>query len=58
MPQSATSRPDAWHHAEEDQERAFLDDWMRGLICTVSLEVCPARRPVGIAQALTPAGSC
>lgn len=44
MPQPTANRyPDAWHNAEDAQEQAWLDDWIRGRICAVTLEVCPAQ---------------
>ena len=59
MPHTTTSLyPDAWHNAEDAQERAWLDDWMRGRICHVTLEVCPAQEPADVVPALTTAGSC
>lgn len=60
MPHTATRQyPDAWHAAEDAQERAWLDDWMRGRICAVTLETCPAHQPAEASvHALTIAGSC
>jgi hypothetical protein len=38
MPQPTTTRySDAWHAAQDAQERAWLDDWMRGRICPTTL---------------------
>ncbi|MYW49627.1 hypothetical protein [Streptomyces sp. SID161] len=48
--------PDTWHAAEEDQERAWLDDWMRGRVCPATLQVCS--RTTATVPALTVAGSC
>jgi hypothetical protein len=45
QPTIASQYSDTWHAAEDDQERAWLDDWMRGRVCTHSLEVCPALEP-------------
>ncbi|MFB8182680.1 hypothetical protein ACFC8N_43155 [Streptomyces sp. NPDC055966] len=60
MPQPTAHRyPDAWHNAEDAQEQAWLDDWIRGRICVVTLDVCPARQPSAAADpALTSTGSC
>jgi hypothetical protein len=52
MPTTASRYPDAWHHAEEDQERAWLDDWMRGLVCPVTLVVCSRTEPTSAVQSL------
>lgn len=35
----------AWHAAEDAQERAWLDDWMRGRICPICLTACPRTVP-------------
>ena len=46
MPQPTTSQyTDAWHAAEDAQERAWLDDWMRGRICPTTLTPLPATIP-------------
>lgn len=47
MPQPTTAHryPDAWHAAEDAQERAWMDEFMRGRICLATLEVCPAKQP-------------
>lgn len=56
MPQPATVRyPDAWHAAEDAQEQAWLNDWVRGRICAVTLKVCPAKQPATVVPALTTA---
>lgn len=56
MPQP-TQYPDAWHNAQDAQERAWLDDWMRGRICPATLDTCPTHQPA-TEPALTTAGSC
>ena len=60
MPQPTTAHryPDAWHAAQDAQEQAWLDDWIRGRICAVTLDVCPARQPAAAEPALTTARSC
>jgi hypothetical protein len=58
QPTTASRYPDAWHVAEDAQERAWLDDWMRGRVCASSLEVCPAKQPALVVSALTVTGSC
>ena len=58
QPTTASLYPDAWHAAEEDQERAWLDDWLRGRVCTRSLEACPARQMAPVIPDYTTAGSC
>lgn len=60
MPQPTTVScyPDAWHTAENAQERAWLDDWIRGRVCPATLTVYPAAEPAGATPVLTPAGSC
>ena len=53
MPQPTANRyPDAWHAAQDAQEQAWLNDWIRGRICLATLEVCPARQ-----SAVMPAAS-
>lgn len=60
MPQPTTASlyPDAWHAAEDAQERAWLDDWIRGRVCAKSPEVCPAQELAPVVSALTTVGSC
>ncbi|MFG2359454.1 hypothetical protein [Streptomyces sp. NPDC048521] len=59
QPTTASRYPDAWHAAEEDQEQAFLDDWIRGRICMATLQTCPAQQPAAtVVPALITAGSC
>ena len=57
QPTPASRYPDAWHNAEDARERAWLDDWMRGRLCTLALEVCPVHQPAPDVHALTAAGS-
>jgi hypothetical protein len=58
QPTTASLYPDAWHAAEDAQERSWLDDWMRGRICARSLEVCPAKDAAPAVPSLTTVGSC
>lgn len=54
MPQPTTNRcPDAWHAAEDAQEQAWLDDWIRGLICPVTLQVCSRTEPAAVPSLAT-----
>lgn len=53
LPSTADLYPDAWHAAEDDQERAWLDDWMRGRICSVTLAVCSRTEPAPAVPSLT-----
>ncbi|WP_211303368.1 hypothetical protein, partial [Streptomyces milbemycinicus] len=45
MPQPTTTHSAAWHAAEDAQERAWLDDWMRGRICPTTLTPLPTAGP-------------
>jgi hypothetical protein len=47
QPTTASLHPDAWHAAEDAQERAWLDDWMRGRICPITLEPRTGHTPEG-----------
>ncbi|MEZ7005627.1 hypothetical protein [Streptomyces sp. AD55] len=38
QPTTATRYPDAWHAREKADERAWLDQWTRGLINTHTLQ--------------------
>lgn len=54
MPQPTTSRyPDAWHAAEDVQEQAWLNDWIRGLVCPVTLKVCSRTEPAALSLVTT-----
>jgi hypothetical protein len=57
MPEPTRRYTNAWHHAQDDQERAWLDDWISGRVCAVTLETCPAQQPAPAVPALTIAGS-
>lgn len=43
MPQPTTPYSQAWHDAQDAEERAWLDAWMRGRICPTTLH--PHERP-------------
>jgi hypothetical protein len=58
MPQHATRYDTAWHDAEDAWERAWLDAWMRGVLCPVTLTLCPGIHPAEPVQDLATAGSC
>ncbi|MFF8910561.1 hypothetical protein [Streptomyces olivaceoviridis] len=58
QPTTASRYPDTWHAAEHDQERAWLDNWMRGYICLVTLDACLAKPAAAPARPLATAGSC
>ncbi|MCX5000941.1 hypothetical protein [Streptomyces longwoodensis] len=46
--------PDAWHAAQDAQERAWLNDWMQGRICPNTLTPHPTTGHAGPALTTTP----
>ena len=59
MPQPTTANryPDAWHNAQDAQEQAWLDGWIRGRVCPATLEVCSRTEPTPTVQSLAAVGS-
>ncbi|WP_416520056.1 hypothetical protein [Streptomyces achromogenes] len=43
MQPTTSQYPDTWHRAEHDREQAWLDNWMRGRVCLVTLDACPVQ---------------
>lgn len=57
MPQPTAPRySDVWHAEQDAEERAWLDAWMRGTVCPVTLTLCPGHTPTTPVQALATAG--
>jgi hypothetical protein len=48
---------DTWHAVQAVEERAWLDDWIRGDICPTTLAACAPIEPAAAVPSLATTGS-